>query len=101
MNQVLEWEHDLTILWIGSNDINADANPVETYNDIKEIYQEIETNCQSVEHIYQVKPRTQARDIAAVIYKRIQYGVNNRIERSLKTPNIHFNNIKFCGRVEW
>ncbi len=99
MNQILQWEHDLTILWIGSNDINGDANPVEIYNDIKEIYQEIETNCQSVVYICQVEPRTQARDIPADIYKRIQYGINNRIKRSLKTPNIHFNNVSFVEEL--
>ncbi len=99
LNQVLEWEHDLTILWIGNNDINADANPLDIYNDIKEIYKEIETNCQSVVYICQVEPRVHARDIPAEIYKRIQYGLNNRIKRSLKTPNIHYNNVSFVEEL--
>lgn len=99
MNKVLEWEHDLTILWIGSNDINTDANPLEIFNHIKEIYLEIERNCQSIVYICQVEPRIRARNIPADIYKKIQNGINNRIKRSLKTPNIHFNNVSFVEEL--
>ena len=95
MNKVLEWEHDLTILWIGSNDIDNNANPLEIFNHIKEICHEIKNNCQSIVYVCQIEPRLSPRNISAENYKKIQGGINNRIKKSLKTPNIHFNNISF------
>ncbi len=50
-------------------------------------------------YISQVEHRIHARNVHAEMYKRIQYGINNRIKRSLKTPNIHFNNVSFVEEL--
>ena len=98
MNKVLEWEHDLTILWIGSNDVNVNTTPEIIFNDIKSICFEIQVSCQSVVYICQVEPRVRTRNISADQYKKYQTGINNRIKRS-KIPNIHFNNLRFVEEL--
>ena len=99
MNKVLEWEHHLTILWLGSNDISDNTNPEIIFNHIKDIFQEIQANCQSVVYICQVEPRVRTRNISAELYKKVQCGINNRIKKRLKTPNIHFNNLQFVEEL--
>ncbi len=64
-----------------------------------EIYQDIETNCQSVVYICHVEPNIHAINIPAEMNKRVQYGINNRIKMSLKTPNIHFSNVSFVKEL--
>ena len=54
MNDVLKWEHDLTILWIGSNDIGSHTELETVFNFIKEIYQAIQENYQSVMYVCQI-----------------------------------------------
>ncbi len=58
-----------------------------------EINQVIETNCQSVAYTCQDELGIHARNIPAKMYKRIQYGVNNRINSSFKALDIHVNNV--------
>lgn len=99
VNKILEWEHDLTILWIGSNDIEQTTNPARIFCDIKNIIKEITAKCQSLVYICQVEPRTNPRNITEDQYKKFQVGINNRIKRALKTPNIHFNNQQFVQEL--
>ena len=100
LNKVLEWEHDLTILWLGSNDINNHTASETIFNYIRDIYHEIQVNCQSVVYICQVEPRIKPRHVSAEHYKKIQGGINNRIKRKLNTPNIHFNNLRFVEELD-
>lgn len=95
LNRVFEWEHDLTILWIGSNDIETSTNPARIFVDVKNIIKEITAKCQSLVYVCQIEPRTNPRGMSAEKYKKFRVGINNRVKRALKTPNIHFNNIQF------
>ena len=99
LNKVLEWDHDLTILWLGSNDINDHTSPETIFNDIQNIIHEIKVNCHSVVYICQVEPRIKPRHISPEHYKQIQGGINKRIKKRLNTPNIHFNNLRFVEEL--
>ncbi len=99
LNRVLEWEHDLTILWIGSNDIETSTNPARIFSDVKNIIKEITAKCQSLVHVCQIEPRTNPKGMSVEKYKKFQVGINNRVKRALKTPNIHFNNIQFVQEL--
>ena len=70
MNKVLKWEHDLTILWIGSNDIGNYTEPEIVFNFVKEIYHAIQENCQSVVYVCQIEPRPYPRNFPADRYKK-------------------------------
>ncbi len=92
MNRVLNWEHDLSIVWLGSNDVTSDTDPEEVFNYIKEICYAIERDCQAEVYVCQVEPRRHPRGLSHDQYKRIQCGINNRIKKRLHFKNIHFNN---------
>ena len=38
INKILEWEHNLSILWIGSNDGKVNTTPEVIFNDIKSMF---------------------------------------------------------------
>ena len=99
LNEVLKWEHDLTILWIGSNDIGSHTEPETVFNFIKEIYQAIQENCKSVVYVCKIEPRLHPRNCPTDRYKKIQCGINNRIKKRIKSPNIHFNNLSFVEEL--
>ena len=42
MNEVLNWKHDLCILWIGSNDIDQESKPKDIVENISQIVESIE-----------------------------------------------------------
>ncbi len=79
MNQVPEWEHDLTILWIGSNDIASNIDPEILINHNKEICHTIEEDCQCVVYVCQVEPSLHPRNLSHEQYKIIQCGINNSV----------------------
>ena len=35
MNEVLQWEYDITILWLGSNDMHHSNTPADVYTFLK------------------------------------------------------------------
>ena len=41
MNEVLQWEYDITMLWLGSNDMHPSNSPVDVYMFLKEFYDDI------------------------------------------------------------
>lgn len=47
LNNVLEWEHDWCILWLGSNDVYEEAIPRQISDHIFEIVREIERRCKA------------------------------------------------------
>ena len=57
LNDVLNWEHDLCLLWLGSNDIDNETRPRDIANNIIEVIESIEENCQAVVWICLVEPR--------------------------------------------
>ncbi len=48
MSGVLSWHHDLTIVWIGSNDITSSTHPAVVFNHIAGICRATGDNCQSI-----------------------------------------------------
>ncbi len=47
LRSVLDWPHDLCVLWLGSNDIEANTNHFTAAHEVIEIAQAIESNCKS------------------------------------------------------
>ncbi len=99
MSNVLQWEHDLTFVWIGSNDITSSTNPGEIFSHIVEICDAIEDACHSTVYVCQVEPRRSTRNVPPEQYKRIQCGINNRIKKKYKARNIHFNSMQFVEEL--
>ena len=57
LNQVLSWPHNLTYLWLGSNDINPESNIGDLINQTKAIASEIEERCGSQVIIVEIEHR--------------------------------------------
>lgn len=79
MNKILNWEHDLCIVWLGSNDITSKADPEEIFNYIKEICHTTERDCHAKVYICQVEPRRNPCELSHDHYKKIQCWMNNII----------------------
>lgn len=87
LREVLEWPHDLTVLWLGSNDICDRARPIVLANDIRELVREVENRCGSKVLISLIEPRTAHRRSAGLEpggYNRVAASVNRRLRRSLR-----------------
>ena len=93
MNGVLEWQHDLCILWLGSNDINKNSNPQEIANNIIQIVEQIEKDCQAVVRVCLVEPRFYPNEeyMTDEDYRKVQSSVNRKLQRRLANEFIHFN----------
>lgn len=102
MNAVLEWKHDLCILWIGSNDIENDTDPDDTVNHIAETCQATARDCQAIVYVCQIEPRRCQGEVPVSHerYKKIQGGINNRLRRRLKYKVIHFNTNHFVQELQ-
>ena len=61
LNQVLSWEHDLCILWLGSNDIASGIDPGLLAEKILNSALEIERNCGAIVRICLIEPRFYSR----------------------------------------
>ena len=92
LNDVLDWEHDFCILWLGSNDIEVDTDPNELFEEIKEVYETIANDCGAVVHVCLIEPRFYpgASPIDSDGYRKIQNSVNKKIKRKLTTRTTHF-----------
>ena len=90
MNDVLHWEHDLTILWLGSNDIHPNNRPAHIYEMLREIYDDTEKWCHSKIFVCTVEPRKNPRDTDALTYKRLKNAVNKKIIKYMGSHIIHF-----------
>ena len=99
LNEILNWEQDLTIVWIGSNDVTSNTDPDMIFDHIKGICYAIKDNCQYVVYACQIEPRLHPRGLSPQQYKKIQSGINNRIKKRLGLRNIHFNNIQFVEEL--
>lgn len=89
LNEVLHWRHDITILFIGGNDINDDCVPADITKDIIEVVEKIHVYCGS--HICLVllehrnPPPNNRFNVTASKYNRIANNINNRLKRKLKS----------------
>ena len=91
--EVLEWEHDLCILWLGSNDIEEDSHPAEIAERIENIVDDIETSCKAIVHVCLVEPRFYPGEeyMTHEQYGKIQRGINKKLRRRLNNMFIQFN----------
>ena len=106
LREVLNWEHDLCILWLGSNDIDGETSPNEIAENIKEIIEEIEQECQAVVWICLVEPRFYTNGFMSdEDYRRAQRRIN-RVLKELGNQVIQFNGQQWIealnsGGVHW
>ncbi len=56
MSAVLDLPHDYCVLWLGSNDIEADTNPLKVAQNVISIATAIESSCKSKVYPALVKP---------------------------------------------
>lgn len=91
LNEVLEWKHDLCILWLGSNDIDNVKRPRDIANNIIEVIQSIEQNCQAIVYICLVEPRFYTNGfMSEEDYRKVQRKIN-KILKEQGNQVIHFN----------
>ena len=85
---VLSWHHDLTILFLGGNDINDYCIPSEIARNIENLVEIIHHNCAShislvlIEH--RNPPPGNRFNVTAKNYNRIANNINKRLKRKLK-----------------
>ena len=91
--EVLDWEHDLCILWLGSNDIENDSHPADIAEKIENIVNNIEDSCRAIVHICLVEPRFYPGEeyMTHEKYGKIQRAVNKKLRRNLANVFIQFN----------
>ena len=96
-NSVLNWEHDLTLLWIGSNDIGEETQPNQLVNIILNIGYVIQENCNSKVIIVEIENRQYQSEhpvISNTRYQKIKRSVNRGLIKS-EFYCIHFNALMF------
>lgn len=94
LNPVLEWQNDITLLWLGSNDIDQDTQSQSLVTNIIEIVEAIEDSCDSTVYPIQIEPRSYPDEyiVSNDSYKKVQRAVNRKLKRCLKGKCfIHFN----------
>lgn len=91
LSSVLSWPHDLTILFIGGNDIHDECVPSAITDNICSVIEQIHQHCNSriacvlVEH--RNPPQGNRFNVSADQYKRIANSINNRLKRKYKSKN--------------
>ena len=92
---VLDWSHDLTILFLGGNDINDDCIPSEIARDLQHVIELIHNRCNSSIALILIEKRNPTPNnrfnVTAASYNRIASNINNRLKRSYKNkPYVRF-----------
>ena len=98
MNRVLSWEHDLTFLWLGSNDITPETPVGELAGQIKELASEIEERCGSTVIIVEIENREYPAHkllVEPTQYQHIKRAVNRALVRDKRFFTINFNAVRF------
>ena len=91
LREALEWSHDLTILFIGGNDIYDGCVPSRITNDIQNVIEQIHEYCESqiafvlVEH--RNPPPRNRFNVSADQYNRVSNIINNRLKRKYKNKS--------------
>ena len=94
---VLEYEHDITILWIGSNDVDRATQPRQLSENIIQIANTIEERCGSRVTLVELECREYPRGSAVIEsegYRRVKRSVNRALSRSRFT-RINFGATKY------
>ena len=99
--EVLDWEHDLCILWLGSNDIENDSHPADIAETIGDIVEQIENNCNAIVHVCLVEPRFYPEEeyMTHGKYGKIQRAVNKKLRRNLGNVFIQFNSVNWVEEI--
>ena len=87
MSQVLDWQHHLTILYLGGNDIHPEVQPREISDNLFDIIHSIEHYCGSKVSVVLLEPRQLplvTRGLSRHIYRTIYQAVNRRLQRLLR-----------------
>ena len=98
LNKVLLWKHQLTFLWLGSNDITPTTSTGELINQIQMLTREIEEKCGSKVIIIEIERREYPPHKLIVEqeqYKKIRRAVNRALLRSKHFFTITFNAVRF------
>lgn len=91
LSEVLRWPHDLSILFLGGNDIYDGCVPSRIARDIKRMIELVHEHCGSqiafvlLEHR---NPPTRNRfNVSADQYNRVANNINNRLKRKYKNKS--------------
>ena len=95
LNSVLNWPHDLTILFLGGNDIHDGCVPSAITNNISSLIEQIHHYCDSqvayilIEH--RNPPQGNRFNVSAEQYNRVCNSINKRLKKKHKNkPYICF-----------
>ena len=95
LNAVLQWPHDLTIRFIGGNDIYDGCIPSSIATNIQNVIEQIHEYCKSDIAFVLIEnrdpPLGNRFNVSATQYNRVANNINNRLKRKYKTkPYIKF-----------
>ena len=82
LNDVLKYPHDLTVLWLGSNDITQTTEQAELTNKIIEVIHKIEHECGSTVVFVSIENREYPDDDGPVSnqsYRLLQKAINRKL----------------------
>ena len=100
LSDVLNWEHDMCILWLGSNDIDNETRPRDIAENIIEVVESIEENCNAVVWICLVEPRFYADGfMTEEDYRKVQRKIN-KILKEEGNQVIHFNSSSWVDYLD-
>ena len=91
LSSVLQWPHDLTILFLGGNDVHDGCIPCNIVRDIEAVVELIHTYCHS--HIalvlleYRNPPLNNRFNVTPSQYRRIANSINNRLKRKYRNKS--------------
>lgn len=91
MTRVLEWTHDLCILWIGSNDVTENTSTEKIINNIVKIVEAIEDRCEAIVQVVLLEPRVYPNGVpvSETTYMKVQKAVNRRLKKVLAGIRFH------------
>ena len=84
LNGVLNYPHDLTVLWLGSNDITQHTEQADLTNRMIEVIHKIEHECGSTVVFVSIENREYPSDNGPVSnqsYRRLQRAINRKLPR--------------------
>ena len=97
LTPVLDWKHDFSVLWLGSNDIDDDTNPSWLAETILDVAENIQESCESEVVIVEMENRTftDRDNITAEEYRKIKRSVNRKLQKDKRFLSINFGGTMF------
>lgn len=84
---LLDWENDLPVLWIGSIDIEEESSPEDIVNTISELIDNVRHNCHCKIIFILPEPRTNDIRVSPGTYRRVVKGMKRRLQNRYKQNN--------------